>query len=415
MRIFYHLFVHVYNLLAWVSSSFNPKAKKWIQGRRNIFKRLEHEIKDGDKIIWFHCASLGEFEQGRPVIEAVQSTFSDHKILLTFFSPSGYEIRKDYEGADYIFYLPADTAKNARKFIYITRPRLVFFIKYEFWFNYFDELYKNKIPLFVVSAIFRRSQFFFRPAGGWMRRQLQKVTYFFVQNQKSLALLRMIKVYHADLSGDTRFDRVLKLSREKVTYPLIANFGNNEPLLVAGSTWPADEDVLLGLLEQSDHSFKLVIAPHELNNGHVSQLLKKFKKYKPVLYSEYNEVKNINSRVMIVDTYGMLAYLFRYAKLAYIGGGFGTGIHNTLEAATYAIPVLFGPNYLRFQEAVDLIDCGGAHSITNVEECLTVFDLLMHNNEEYKKCADAAGVYVRQNAGATSLVVDKAKEFLLAE
>lgn len=415
MHLLYHLFVQILSFLAWLGSPFNKKAREWFKGRKNIFKRLKKQINKNDKIIWFHCASLGEFEQGRPVIESVRSTFPDHKILLTFFSPSGYEIRKDYEGVDFVYYLPVDSAKNAKKFVAIAKPRLVFFIKYEFWFNYVNELYKNKIPLFVVSAIFRRSQHFFRPWAVWQRKQLQKVTHFFVQNQKSLALLRMIKVYHADISGDTRFDRVLKLSQEKVSYPVMDQFSDKQPLLIAGSTWPADEDVLLGLLDRSSVNFKLVIAPHELNNGHLQQLLKKFKKYNPVLFSVTDQEKFADSRVMMVDSYGKLAFIFRYAKIAYIGGGFGVGIHNTLEAATYGIPVLFGPKYQNYQEAVQLVENEAAWPISNTDDCYSIFELLMTNDQKYLTSANAASTYVKQNAGATRLVVDKAKEYLKAE
>ncbi len=415
MRFFYSFFVLLGAMLIGAASLFNEKARSWTKGRKNIFKRLEKEIGENEKLIWFHCASLGEFEQGRPVIEAVKSTFSDHKILLTFFSPSGYEIRKDYEGADYVYYLPADTAKNAKKFVTITQPRMVFFIKYEFWFNYIEELSKNKVPFFVVSAIFRPTQHFFKPWGWWLRKHLQKISYYFVQNHESLDLLQQIKVYHAEVSGDTRFDRVIALSREAVSFPLIPAFSEGKQLLIAGSTWPADEDILAALLERSEVEFKLIVAPHQVNEDHISQIFRKFKKFNPQRYSKADQSKFSSSRVLIIDTYGMLAYLFSYAKVAYIGGGFGVGIHNTLEAATYGMPVLFGPNYQRFKEAVELISVGGAYSFDNAEMLQTTFETLMTDDLKYQESARAAGSYVQENAGATLKVIEKAKEYLIAK
>jgi 3-deoxy-D-manno-octulosonic-acid transferase len=395
------------------ASLFNSKAKEWNLGRKGIFGKLERAISENDKIIWFHCASLGEFEQGRPVIEGIRSSYPGHKILLTFFSPSGYEIRKNYEGAEFIFYLPVDTPGNARRFISIVKPRLVFFIKYEFWFNYISELHKNKIPTFVVSAIFRKQQHFFKPWGGWSRRQLQKVTYFFVQNEKSLALLRMIKVYHADISGDTRFDRVLSLAKEAAKLPAIESFANGSKLLIAGSTWPADEDVLLEVIRSSDENYKLVIAPHEVHQEHIKQIRTKFEEFKPLLYSERES--NADNKVLIIDMIGILASAYQYAHMAYIGGGFGVGIHNTLEAAVRNIPVIFGPNYQRFQEAVELETLGGGFSIANAEDCIKVFTILAEDSSKYQRAARTAGEFVRSNAGASTKVLAKAQEFVEGE
>jgi 3-deoxy-D-manno-octulosonic-acid transferase len=414
MHLVYNLFIHILRLLILTASLVNGKARDWVAGRKGLFRKLENAIHQSDKIIWFHCASLGEFEQGRPVIEGIRSSYPKHKILLTFFSSSGYEIRKNYEGADFVFYMPLDTLANARRFIGIVKPRLVFFIKYEFWFNYINELYKNKVPTFVVSAIFRKQQHFFQPWGGWSRRQLQKVTYFFVQNEKSLALLRMIKVYHADISGDTRFDRVLSLTGENTKLPVIDTFANGSELLIAGSTWPADEDVLLEVIKSSNEKYKLVIAPHEVHEEHIRQIKTKFEQFNPVLYSD-GEAPGSDSKVLIIDMIGILASAYRYAFMAYIGGGFGVGIHNTLEAAVRSIPVIFGPNYHRFQEAVELESLGGGFSISNKDDCVKVFTILTEDKSKYLMASRIAGEFVRSNAGASGKVLAKAQEFIEGE
>lgn len=396
-----------------IAALFNPKAKKWVNGRKGQFDRMRKQIDEGDQIIWFHCASLGEFEQGRPVIEAMRKNFPDHKILQTFFSPSGYEVRKNTKEVDYVFYLPLDTPSNARKFIEITRPRIAFFVKYEFWFNYINELSKNKVPTLVISAIFRPSQYIFKPWGFWPLKQLQKITHFFVQNEESLDLLNKAQVYHTEIGGDTRFDRVMKLALEKKSFPVIESFKGNADLIVAGSTWPADGDVLLDLFKSVKNDNKLIIAPHEISKERIDQVLKKFSDFNPQLYSSYNpDVEN--SDVLIIDNVGLLSYLYRYAKIAYVGGGFGVGIHNLLEAVTYGIPVIFGPNYNKFLEAIELIDVGGGYTIENSKDCLEVFNTLEDEKKYYQSC-QAALSYVEKKSGATKLVVDKVKSYLVAK
>lgn len=412
MRLFYHIFIWVYAIGIRLAAFFNKKANLWLSGRKDVFLKLKEAIPENEKIIWFHCASLGEFEQGRPVIEAFRKHFKDHKILLTFFSPSGYEVRKNDEQADYIFYLPLDTAKNARKFIAITRPRMAVFVKYEFWFNYINELSLNKIPFFMISVIFRPSQHFFKPWGWWFRKQLQKVTYFFVQNEASIKLLNSVKVFHAELSGDTRFDRVMQLSSEEINLDIIREFAGDESLLIAGSTWPADEDVLKSLLLQSKQQFKLVLAPHIVSKAHIQQIQQKFKEQDPVLFSNFSKGKLTSTRVLIIDSIGMLSHIYRFGKIAYIGGGFGVGIHNVLEAATFGLPVIFGPNYQRFQEAVDLKSSGVGFPINNSENCLEIFDRLMDNEPLLQHSSAIARNYVVEKAGATASVLEKAKEFL---
>ena len=412
MQIIYNTSVWAYALGIRLAALFNSKARLWVFGRKNIFSKIANTIPKDEKLIWFHCASLGEFEQGRPVIESFRENFKDHKILLTFFSPSGYEVRKNYEQADYVFYLPLDTPKNAKQFIVLTKPRLAIFVKYEFWFNYLNELSKNKIPLLMVSVIFRPSQHFFKPWGGWFRKQLQKVTFFFVQNEASIELLNSAKVFHAEVSGDTRFDRVLQLPSEETKLPLIEKFADNLPLLIAGSTWTADEDILKALLLQSEHKFKMVVAPHIVSKDHIQQLLDKFKEWQPLLFSEQKNANPADSRIMIIDSIGMLSHIYRYGKIAYIGGGFGVGIHNVLEAATYGLPVIFGPNYQRFQEAVELSRLGGGFPINNGNDCLEVFNRLMNNEGLLQQSSEIARNYVIENAGATASVLGKAKEYL---
>ena len=415
MRFIYSLFIRFFSFLIWLAAPFNAKARLWIKGRKGVFKLLQSSIAADDKVIWFHCASLGEFEQGRPVIEAVKQEFSDHKILLTFYSPSGYEVRKNYDGADVVSYLPADSMHNAAKFMQIVRPRIAFFIKYEFWFNYINQLSQHKVPIYVVSAIFRRSQYFFSPFGKWSQRQLQKITYFFVQNERSLALLRLVKVFHADISGDTRFDRVVKVRNEQADFPEVESFCKNGQVIVAGSTWAPDEELLKKVIAKSPHNLKLVIAPHVVSKDHIDQVLRKFGDFNPVLYSRYELSPQKDHRVLIIDGMGMLSYLYRFGQIAYIGGGFGVGIHNTLEAATYGIPVLFGPNYERFREAVALKELGCAFPVADASACQEIVDELYSNQSFYRKSAICAKKYVDENAGAVQKVMEKTKEYLLVD
>lgn len=412
MSLLYNFFILLFSFAVRVASPFNLKARQWVSGRKDIFKKIRAAIDQDEKIIWFHCASLGEFEQGRPVIEKIKSTFSNYKILLTFFSPSGYEVRKNFSQADYVFYLPADTPSNAMKFVEITKPSLVFFIKYEFWFNYINVLSENKIPLFVVSAIFRPSQHFFKPWGYWSIKQLQKITHFFVQNEESVELLNKAGIYHVEISGDTRFDRVIRLAEEPWENILISQFVQHNICLVAGSTWPADEDILKEMMKMAKSDFKLIIAPHVVSHEHLIEIIEKFKAFNPVLFSDTKKLSDVHCRVLIIDSIGTLAYLYRYARIAYVGGGFGAGIHNVLEAATYGLPVIFGPNYKKFNEAVQLAGQGGGFPVQNANDTIRIFNTLMHNEDAYQKASVIAKNYVKLNGGATSKVISKAREYL---
>lgn len=410
MRAIYNLGIHIFGLLISFASLFNSKASLWVEGRRNLFGQMKKEIKPDDRIVWFHCASLGEFEQGRPVIEVVRKNYPDFKILLTFFSPSGYEKRKNYPFADYVFYLPLDTRHNASKFLKIVNPEMVFFIKYEFWYNYIEFLFRKNVPTYYISSIFRPSQYFFKPWGSWMRKQLQKITFFFVQDEASLLLLESIHIFHAEVSGDTRFDRVNELKEEKVSYPAIENYQELAPLLIAGSTWPADEELLFNLLSSVRPNFNMLIAPHEVDKERISKLMLQFGKFNPVLFSELDSVVENNSRVIVVNSIGQLSYLYRYAKLAYIGGGFGTGIHNILEAATYGVPVLHGPNYQRFLEAVELLENRGSFVVHQDDDFREIVSLLLNDPKEYSRANQAARKYVADHVGATQRVIKKTKE-----
>ncbi len=414
MRVFYSFFIYCYAFLIRMAVPFNRQARQWIDGRRRGFSRMEKAVGENENIVWFHCASLGEFEQGRPVMEAFREKFPDYKILLTFFSPSGYELRKNYPGANYIFYLPIDKPRNAQRFIRIFKPKLAIFIKYEYWYNYIEELSKNKIPLFFISAIFRQNQYFFRYGAKWFRNQLQKVTWFQVQEATSSELLNSIRVFHNEVGGDTRFDRVLSVAHEPVSLPVIENFARGGVLLICGSSWPPDEDILKDYLTHED-GVKIILAPHKTDTEHVVEIQNKFKAFNPVLYSETTESVPDNVRVLIVNILGLLSHLYRYGRLAYVGGGFGGGIHNLPEAAVYGLPVIFGPNHQRFREAHDLLENGGGFTISDKKSFRRTVDMLLHDTERYLQASRAAADYVEQQSGATFKVMEKIKEYLVVQ
>lgn len=367
MVFLYNLGIRIYQILVAVVSLFNKKAKLFRDGRKGWEKRLRESIKENDRVVWFHCASLGEFEQGRPVIEAFRVKYPDIKILLTFFSPSGYEIRKNYQGADYIFYLPLDTYWNSKKFIDIVNPVATIFVKYEFWYFYLNGLKKRGVPTYVISAIFRPEQAFFKWYGGWYRKFLANFKHLFVQNESSKELLASIGVTNVTVAGDTRFDRVIANAQAAKVVPLIEQFVGDSKVMVAGSTWPKDEEIIVEHFKANPHNLKLIIAPHEIHEQEIEKLRSSFG-LKTLRYTKPDECNPSEAQVLIIDTIGILSSIYRYGHISYIGGGFGVGIHNTLEAAVFGIPVLFGPNYQRFQEAVDLIETGTAKPIKSIEE-----------------------------------------------
>ena len=414
MRFIYNLFVHLYTFSVRIAAPFNEKAGKWIMGRKNVFVDLQNSDIADRQVIWVHTASLGEFEQGRPIIEKLKINYPDHKILLTFFSPSGYEIRKNYDLADYVCYLPADTISNARKFVKIVNPELVVFIKYEFWYNYIFALYKKKTPLIFASVIFRPSQHFFQLWGRWFVQQLNRITYIFVQNQESLLLLDKIGINHAEVAGDTRFDRVVQLPEEDKSFPIVEKFKGTSKVIMGGSTWQPGEAILLDIIEKNDFDIKLVIAPHIISAEHIADIKNRFSNYNPVLYSKGESEDLVTSKVLIIDKIGFLSLLYRYADIAYIGGGFGVGLHNVLEASTYGIPVLFGPNHLRFREAVELKNNGGGFFINNSHEASDIVDKLLKDVDFYKKSSEISLSYVKENSGATQKVINKVKEYIIA-
>jgi len=414
MRLFYNIFIYGYTFLIRVAAPFNKQAGQWLAGRKDIFLHMEKALGNHKDIVWFHCASLGEFEQGRPVMEAFKRTFPEYKILLTFFSPSGYELRKNYAVADYIFYLPMDKPGNARRFVQLFKPKLAVFIKYEYWYNYIKVLSQNKIPLFFVSAIFRKNQYFFRFGAKWFRNQLQKVTWFQVQDEASSQLLNNIHIFHNTVGGDTRFDRVMEVAMEEVSLPVIEKFSRETDLLVCGSTWPPDENILKDYLLHNK-TVKIVLAPHRIEPEHIAEIKNKFKDFYPLLYSEATENIPENVRVLVIDSMGLLSHLYRYGKIAYVGGGFGAGIHNLPEAAVYGLPVLFGPKHQNFREALNLLQNGGGYTISNKESFQQTADMLLQYPEKYRAASLAAAGYVRQQAGATFTVIEKIKEYLVVK
>jgi 3-deoxy-D-manno-octulosonic-acid transferase len=383
---------------------FNAKAKLLVNGRKGLLKQIEQTVEKGQEYIWFHFASLGEFEQGRSVMEQIKQRFPSEKIIVTFFSPSGYEIRKNTPLADYVFYLPADTSKNARKLLDILNPKFAVFTKYEYWYHYFNELNKRNIRLLMISAIFREDQIFFKQYGGFFRSILKKVSYFFTQNNESVNMLKWIGITKAGLAGDTRFDRVVELPKQHKEILPALHFSKDSNVLVAGSTWQEDEILLKELLEKHK-DLKAIIAPHEIHDDHINALQKMFPN--AMLFSKYDtytDQQKTVSRELIIDNIGMLSSLYHYGRIAYIGGGFGAGIHNTLEAATYGMPVIFGPKYEKFQEAIDLLELGAGFSISKYQELEEVFSALQQSDKLLKSSL-AAKNYVQQRSGATQIIM----------
>jgi 3-deoxy-D-manno-octulosonic-acid transferase len=409
MGFIYNLSISGYKLLISAVAPFNPKAKQWIDGRKDIFFRLEDKIKGNQQIAWFHCASLGEFEQGRPVIEKLKEQQPKMKILLTFFSPSGYEIRKNYDKADWVFYLPLDTKSNAAKFLDIVKPEMAIFVKYEFWYHYINEMHKRKIPVFSISAIFRPNQIFFKSWAGWYQNILKKFSHIFVQNENSEKLLKSIGIEQVTIAGDTRFDRVAEIARAARELPLIKSFKNDKTLILAGSTWQPDEEILARFINACKNDIRFVIAPHEIHTSNIIRLKSLIQK-KTLRYSQANDQNIFEAEVLIIDNIGMLSSAYQYANAAYIGGGFGVGIHNTLEAATFGLPVIFGPNYQKFKEAVDLVSCGGAFSINDYESLAEILQKLIDKQNYCKESGTKSAIYVKNNVGATSKILEKIAE-----
>lgn len=406
----YSIGIYLYALIVRLVAAFgHRKARAMVRGQHDTWRILREKINPNERYIWFHAASLGEFEQGLPLIERLRREHPSRKILLTFFSPSGYEVRKDYKGADVVCYLLFDSPTAARRFIKLARPEMAFFIKYEFWRNYIDVLFKKSIPIYSVSSIFRPGQIFFRWYGRKYARCLRRITHFFVQNERSVELLRSIGVTdNVTIVGDTRFDRVIDIRNIAKSLPIVEQFaqaqdGAPQPfVLVAGSSWQPDEDILLDYVNRHPE-IRLVIAPHVVNDAHIQEIEQKLTT--PALRYSKATLENVqNYRVLIIDGYGLLSSIYRYATVAYVGGGFGVGIHNVPEAAVYGIPVIIGPNHQRFAEAVALMENGGCKSIENAEDFSAIMDDFLANPSHIAAAGSAASRYINQNAGATPVI-----------
>ena len=397
----YSLAIYIYMLCAGVVSLFNRKARLLIRGHRDTWRILRSQIGDR-RYVWFHAASLGEFEQGRPLMERLRREHPEKRILLTFFSPSGYEVRKNYEGADVVCYLPFDTPLNARKFVRLAKPEMAFFIKYEFWRNYIDVLYHQEIPVYSVSSIFRENQIFFRPYGYKYARVLRRITHLFVQNEASRELLKRLGVTQLSVVGDTRFDRVIDIRRQARELPVAEAATRQGHVIVAGSTWPPDEDILIPYFN-SHPDCRLILAPHVVSEDHLREIEQKLQR--PALrYSQATPESAAKADCLLIDGYGLLSSIYRYATVAYVGGGFGVGIHNVPEAAVYGVPVFFGPNNRKFREARELIEAGGCFEIHSADDFNRQADRLFADAQALTQAGQAAGRYISNNAGATDAV-----------
>ncbi len=399
----YSVVISLYLVAIRIAAIFNKKARLMVEGHKQTFTILRDRLVPGEKYLWFHAASLGEFEQGRPLMERIREKYPQYKILLTFFSPSGYEVRKNYEGADIICYLPIDTPINAKRFVKTVRPAMAFFIKYEFWQNYMKMLQKYEVPIYSVCSIFRPNQVFFRWYGGQYYKVLTRITQFFVQNERSKDLLATLNIHNALVVGDTRFDRVKQISEQAKQLPIIEAFKQDSQVLVAGSSWEPDEDLIIPYFNDLKN-WKLILAPHVVSDSHIKNIISKLN-CKVVRYTEATAENVKDAKCLLIDCYGLLSSVYRYGDISYVGGGFGVGIHNLLEAAIYGIPVVFGPNNQRFQEAQDLKACGGGFEISDVDSFTKCMDRLIRNSEELKESGNAAGTYVNSRIGATELIM----------
>ena len=426
MKSLYNIAIWFYALAVRIVAFFNPKVRLMWQGEKMAFAHIESKLNKDDRVVWVHAASLGEFEQGRPLIERLKRENPEYKILLTFFSPSGYEVRKNYAGADVIAYLPLDTPRNARRFVELVKPEKVVFVKYEFWLNYLGELRRRGVDTCIVSAIFRPGQVFFRWYGGIFREGLKAFKMLFVQNEESKELLNGIGVENVIVAGDTRFDRVADIAAAAKRLEIVERFVNVQctmhnaqlPVLVVGSSWGPDEDLLAQYINERAGRMKMIIAPHEVHEERIKELISKLT-CKYALYTHITDNRLqitdkaqlslltpnssflIDYDVLVINTIGLLSSIYQYGQVAYIGGGFGVGIHNTLEAAAWGMPVVFGPNYHKFQEAKELIECGAGLSIKNYEECARALDEFFEKNDVASK---AAAEYVASHTGATEII-----------
>lgn len=407
MLILYRASIALYGVLISIFSLFNDKAKKFKSGRKNIFERLKADFKGNEQPIWVHVASLGEFEQGRPIIEAIKKEHPNTKILLTFFSPSGYEIRKNYPLADWVYYLPLDTPKNAKKFIATVQPKMAIFIKYEFWYYFLKELHTNHIPTLLVSAIFRKKQFFFHWSGQFFHKVLKPIHHYFVQDEKSLKLIQQISS-NATVVGDTRFDRVIEISNQAKQIEKVDAFVQDKKVMVLGSTWQSDIEVIKEFIQKYQSNIKFIIAPHNIGKSEIDYLQNTFSHT-----TTYSSTESpIDKQILIIDNIGMLSSIYKYADFVFIGGGFRGALHNTLEAAVYGVPLFFGRNEknTKFIEAGELEEIGVAFPFETVAELTSAFNKLNDDETFYQKCCEAGKTYVQQKSGATELVMQQIRQ-----
>ncbi|MBT8384231.1 MAG: 3-deoxy-D-manno-octulosonic acid transferase [Bacteroidia bacterium] len=406
MYFFYNIAIHIASFILNIIAFFNKKIGLFVNGRKGIIEKLESHFKTSDKVIWFHCASLGEFEQGRPIIESCKKKYKDHKMLVTFFSPSGYEIRKDYADADLVCYLPLDTKYKAKKFVEVVNPKIAIFVKYEFWPNLLRELKTKKIETILISGIFRRNQAFFKWYGGWMNKSLETFNHFFVQNSLSERLLNSNGFKNVTISGDTRFDRVNDIMKQDIVLDFADKFKDNKATLVAGSTWAKDEEHIVNYINGfAKNDQKFIIAPHNIEGKEIEKLKNRILK-KVVLFSEKEGIELSSYQVLIIDTIGLLSKIYNYADIAYVGGGFGAGIHNILEPATFGVPIIIGPNYKKFAEAVTLVELGACRVINSGNQFEFELNKLFKKEKERKEKGKLARKFVQENTGATQKIMN---------
>jgi 3-deoxy-D-manno-octulosonic-acid transferase len=412
MMILYNLFIRVFGVFFQIAALFNEKAKAFIEGRKNIFKKLSRSVSQNKApLIWVHCASLGEFEQGRPIIEKLKAEFPQYKILLTFFSPSGYEVQKTFDKADYVFYLPLDTPSNAWRFVSITKPTLAIFVKYEFWYHFCHELRNQGIHSISISSIFREDQLFFKSYGDFYRSILFTFSHLFVQNNESISLLKSIGVNHCSRVGDTRFDRVHQIVKQGDDIPIAQKFKGAEKVFVVGSCWPDDMDVLIPFVNVNAASIKFIIAPHEITENFISEIEGAIQT-KSLRYSNAADKELTDYRVLIIDNIGLLSRLYRYGDYAFVGGGYSKGLHNILEAACYGIPIFFGnKQYQKYEEALQLIKRGGAFEIDDYPDLKAKFELLSipHN---FQLACEVTKQFVAENLGASERIMKYCRTIL---
>ena len=414
MRLLYSLAIRCYSgMISLASLLGNAKARLWSQGRRKQWDRLKSDDSDAEWI-WFHVSSLGEFEQGLPLIEKIKERYPKYKLLLTFFSPSGYEPRKNFQLADKVAYMPSDTLTNAKRLVDNFNIKAAFFVKYDFWFNYMKVLNDNDIPLYYISALLHSNHYFFKFYASWFRKQLRYVKHYFVQNEETENLLKSIGIANVTVTGDTRFDRVYDIARQSQSFPEIENFINGRKCIIAGSSWQTDERFLIPFIERMPENYCMIIAPHDISDSHINQITSQLKDYR--LYTEIQQ-PTANSQqptVLVVNTIGILKKIYRYARFAYVGGGFMSSIHNTQEALVYGCPVVIGPKYHKFVEAVDLVKDGGMFSVSNQQELNDIFERLINDEVFYDKVSNICQDYVKLSIGATEKILNYLQADLFA-